>query len=379
LTTTGALVKAYNLGAKVLDFREGLAATADGQIYQLETDGPPIVIRELEQTFHRIQLSATATAMLIGEREVNLMGDDGSLWKGTVDSQTTNITTGDLNGDGKVEVAVGTNDGRVYLFGLTVNQPPLLTNPSLAETRGGYAYSIDVNDPDGNTVTTTLEIWDPSAGLWLTQLAQALAQGQGQLNLNVSDPFDTWDSGQESRFRFRYDDGHNQGVLAEVPGPFSIPTLPWYLYYGQWAGLGALILLPVALGWVIYRRQRSYRRSPVGQAESLLKQLRTQPGKALVYLHDLARDDPALLAHLPGLAREAGETNIANMSEGFQLILTRPEVAVEGLRAVVRGGAEEPGVQSEALQRSRGAEEQGSKSNETTNDLARLYNRVYAQ
>ncbi|NWG76045.1 MAG: hypothetical protein HXY24_15835, partial [Rubrivivax sp.] len=248
-----------------------------------------------------------------------------------------------------MEVAVGTDSGRVHLFGLAVNQPPLLTNPNLAETRTGYAYGVDVNDPDGDTVTATVEIWDPSAGIWLTGATQTFAQGQGRLNLEVSDPFDTWDSGQESRYRFRYDDGHNQGLLAEVPGPFSIPTLPWYLYYGQWAGLGALGLLVPALGWVIYRRQRSYRRSPVGRAESLLKQLRTQPGKALVYLHDLARDDPALLAHLPGLAREAGETNIANMSEGFQLILTRPEVVIEGLRAVVRQAGENAGVRSEAL------------------------------
>jgi hypothetical protein len=158
-----------------------------------------------------------------------------------------------------------------------VNQPPLLTNPVLAETRTGYTYGVDINEPDSDTVTVTVEIWDPSPGIWVTGTAQSFSQGQDRLNLDVTDPFDTWDSGQESRFRFRYDDGHNQGVLSEIPGPFTIPTQPWYLYYGQWVGLGVLILLPVALGLVFYRRQRAYRRSPVGRAESLIMQLRAQP------------------------------------------------------------------------------------------------------
>ncbi|MCK6624140.1 MAG: FG-GAP-like repeat-containing protein [Anaerolineae bacterium] len=388
LTVTGEPVTEYDLGARVLDLGKGLAATADGRIYRLGA-GKPTVIQELGVSPRQVQLRPEAMAMLTGEQDISLLASGKLLWQSRVDSPALRIAMGDLNGDGEVEVAVVTDQGYVHFWGQAANQPPLLTRPDLAETRTGYTYSVKVNDPDKNVVTITLEIWDPSAGLWLTQATQSVIQGQGQLNLDVPDPFDTWDSGQESRFRFRYDDGHNQGTLKEVAGPFTIPTLPWYTFYGQWVGLGALLLLPVALGFVFYRRQRAYRRSPVGRAESLLKQLRAHPDETLLRLHTVARAEPALLAYLPGLAREAGESALADMSEGFNLILTRPEVAVEGLRAVVRGageqgsrGAGETGVQSEALpesreaeeQGSRGAGEQGSKSDEKTNDLTHLYN-----
>lgn len=365
LTAGGAAGGEYELGARVLSFGAGLAATTDGKVYRLNT-GEPALVRELNAKPRMARLSAAAMAMLAGEGEVSLvtlpveqnghLSNDGLRWQGTVDGQARSLAVDDLNGDGQMEVAVGTDNGQVHLFGLAANQPPLLTNPGLVETRTGYVYGVDVNDPEDDTVTMTIEIWDPSAGVWLAQPAQPLAQGQGRLNFNVADPFDTWDSGQESRFRFRYDDGHNQGVLAEVPGPFSIPTLPWYIYHGQWAGLGVLLMLPVTLGFLFYRRQRTYRNSPVGRAESLFKQLLAHPDEALPRLHDLARHEPGLLAYLPSLAREAGETAIADRSEGFQLILTRPEVAAEGLRAVVRQGDEEA--------RSTGVGEHGSGGDE---------------
>lgn len=340
LTATGEAAGEYNLGAEVLAFGEGVVVTAAGQLYELEPDEQPILLRELGPVPQQLRASAETTAMVTGDREVNLITHDGSRWQGLVDSKIVSLATGDINSDGEVEVAVSTDEGYVYLFGLVANQPPLLTKPDLTEVRTGYAYSVDITDPEADPVTVTVEIWDPSAGVWLTGASQAFAQSQGRLNLDVSDPFDTWDSGQESRYRFQYDDGHNQGTLKEIPGPFTIPTLPWYTFYGQWVGLGALLLLPVALGFVFYRRQRAYRRSPVGRAEALLKQLRTQPGEILPRLHDLARDDPALLAYLPSLAREAGEPVLADLSEGFNLILIRPEVAAEGLRAVVSRGDE---------------------------------------
>ncbi|MCQ3979519.1 MAG: hypothetical protein DPW09_39375, partial [Anaerolineae bacterium] len=371
LTATGAPGGEYEMGARVLSFGSGQAITENGRVYRLD-EAEATLVRDLGASPRIARLNTETAAFIMGEQAVSLISGDGLPWQTTVDSRVLSLTVGDLNGDGEAEVAVGTDNGRVHLFGLVVNQPPLLTKPTLAETRTGYAYGIDVNDPDGDTVTVTVEIWDPSAGVWLTGATHSFSQEQGQLNLEVAEPFDTWDSGQESRFRFRYDDGHNQGTLKEVAGPFTIPTLPWYTYYGQWVGLGALLLLPVALGLVFYRRQRVYRRSPVGRAESLLKQLRTHPDEALPRLRDLARDDPALLVYLPSLAREAREAVIADLSEGFNLILIRPEVAVEGVRVIVtRGGEEartrrgageqgsrgagEPGVQSEALPESGGA------------------------
>jgi hypothetical protein len=335
LTADGARLAEYDLGAKVLSFGEGTAATSDGRVYRLGENGLS-VIRELEGDVTRAQLVGDSMAMLEG-REVGLLAGDGSIWQGTVDGGVTSLAAGDLQGDGEVQVAVGTDQGRVHLLGLALDQPLMLTGPDLAETGTGYAYSVGVNDPEGDGVPITLEIWDPSAGVWVSQPALSLGEGQdrGRLTWDVAQPFDTWDSGQESRFRFSYADGDIQVALKEIPGPLTIPTTPWYGYYGQRVGLGALILLVPVLGLLLYRRQRAYRRSSVGQAETLLEELRNKPDEALCTLHDLARDDPIRLAYMPGLAREAGEMAIADLSEGFHLTLTRPEVAAEDLGAIV--------------------------------------------
>jgi len=335
LAADGSPLVEYDLGAKVLSFGEGAAVTSDGRVYWLDESGPSMV-RELEGDLKRVQLVGDSMAMLEG-RWVSLLAGNGSIWQGSVEGGGISLAAGDLQGNGEVQVAVGTDQGRVHLLGLALDQPLMLTGPDLAETRTGYAYSVDVNDPEENGVPITLEIWDPSAGVWVSHPALSLGEGQdrGRLTWDVTQPFDTWDSGQESRFRFSYADGGQQTTTQQIPGPFTIPTLPWYVYYGQRAGLAALILLVPALGLLLYRRQRAYRLSPVGRAEATLKQLQADPSDALVHVHDLTRDDPAQLTHLPGLAREAGEMAIADLGEGFHLILTRPEVADEGLRAIL--------------------------------------------
>ncbi len=333
LTADGSLRVEYELGAEVLAFGQGLAATADGRLYRLDA-GTPTLVRDLGVAPSKVLLSPDAV-VIVAAGQASLAAEDGTVWPLPVDGEATSIAAGDVNGDGVTEVAVGTDLGRIHLFGLALDQPPMLTKPDLAETRTGYVYSVHVNDPDGDAVTVDLEIWDPSAGAWLAQPAQSLAQGQGRLTWKVAQPFDTWDSGRESRFRFRYDDRVQQYTTQETAGPFTIPTTPWYGYYGQRFGLGALILLVPALGLLFYRRQRAYRRSSVGQAGALLKELRDKPDEALCQLHDLARDDPIRLAYMPGLAREAGERAIADLSEGFHLTLTRPEVTAEDLGAIV--------------------------------------------
>ncbi len=339
LTADGSLVGEHKLGSAVTDFGEGLAATADGRVYRLGGDAPAL-LSELEEPAEAIHIgTAGVTYASAGGLVVNLP-HDGPPWQGAVEGEVTALTAGDLDGDGNVELAAGTSRGRVYLFGLSVNQPPLLTSRGVAETRSGYAYSVDVNDPEGDTVTITLEIWDPSAGEWLVQAAQPLARGQGRLSWDVTNPFDTWDAGRDSRYRFAYDDGRNRGTIAAASGPLVIPTDPWYIHYGRYAG-GLVLLALLASPLILYvRRVRTHRRSPVGRAEASLHLLRQTREDLLPELHRLVADDDwaaIVLPHLPGLARDAGENTLADLAEGYYLVLTGHDVSrtADGLRLLL--------------------------------------------
>jgi outer membrane protein assembly factor BamB len=347
LTATGSLIGEHDLGAEVLSLDAGLMATADGRLYQWD-DGGLSVAHDVERALRTANVNAQLPAILTQEQEVGLLVGDQLIWKGAVVDNAFKIAAGDLNGDGEAEFAAAIEE-RVHAFGLALDQPPMLTGPDLTETRTGYVYSVNVNDPEGDAVPITLEIWDPSARKWLSQPAQSLGEDRdrGRLSWEVVEPFDTWDSGRESRFRFSYSDGDLEGALKEISGPLTIPTTPWYGYYGQRVGLGVLILLVPALGLLLYRRQRAYRCSLVGQAEMLLKALQANWAEAPLNLHGVARDEAALLAYLPGLAREAEQLTLADLGEGFNMIVTRPEVAGEGLRLILGGIDSLNGLQGE--------------------------------
>jgi hypothetical protein len=345
LAADGSLVGEHELGSAVMGFGEGLAATAEGRVYRLDGDERALV-RELEEPAEAIHVGTAGVTYAWSGGQIANLPHDGLAWRGTVDGEVTALAAGDLDEDSNFELAAGTSRGRVYLFGLAVNQPPLLTSPGVAETRTGYAYSVDVNDPEGDTVTATLEIWDPSAGEWLVQAAQPLARGQGRLSWDVANPFDTWDSGRDSLYRFAYDDGRNRGTVAAASGPLAIPTDPWYVHYGRYAG-GLVLLILLSSPLILYaRRVRTHRRSPVGRAEAALHLLRQAGEHLLPALHRLVADDDwaaTVLSHLPGLARDASETTLADLAEGYYLVLTGHDAprTVEGLRLLL--AAMDPG------------------------------------
>jgi hypothetical protein len=339
LAAGGSRVGEHELGAAVLGFGEGLVATAGGRVYWLDDDAFALA-QKIEVLPVAIDVNSGGVTFASAGGQIASLPHDGPAWHGTVDGEVTALAVGDLDEDNNVELAVGTGRGRVHLFGLAVNQPPLLTGLGLAETRTGYAYGVDVNDPEGDTVTVTLEVWSPSVGQWLMQPSQPLAGGHGRLSWEVRNPFDTWDAGRDSRYRFAYDDGRNRGTVAPAPGPLSIPTDPWYVHYGRYAGGLILLVLLVSPLALHAHRVRAHRRSPVGRTEAALRLLGRAGEDLLPVLHGLVADDDwaaTVLPHLPGLARDAGESILADLAEGYYLVLTRLDAlrTAEGLRLLL--------------------------------------------
>jgi len=115
---------------------------------------------------------------------------------------------------------------------------------------------------------------------------------------------------------------------------------PWYVHYGRYAG-GLVLLALLASPLILYvRRVRTHRRSPVGRAEAALHLLRQAREDLLSELHRLVADDDwaaTVLTHLPGLARDVGENTLADLAEGYYLVLTRQDAprTVEGLRLLL--------------------------------------------
>jgi len=350
---------------------DGIALGTDQHAYLLDASGEEVWAHALDQVASAVHSADIAGAceanasgcegseVVVGtvEGRIYLLGSDGQiLWQENERERVNVIQAADLNGDGGQELLVGLEDGEVQAYGLAVNQVPWLSAPDLVLVGDGYAYSVRVLDPEGDQVGITLEIWDPSAQDWITQEKNIALGGQGSVSWNLPNPFDTWDAGRDSRFRFTWDDGQTSATVTPVPGPLDISVMPWYLHYGRY--LLAMIVIGAipALLLVLFVRTRTYRRSPVGRAEAFLLRLTLEPEEMLPELHRLTTDEArmtAILPHLPGLARQEGEEMVAGLAEGYYLIISRPDAArvSEGVRSLDAALAEQDRVPPAAWRR----------------------------
>jgi outer membrane protein assembly factor BamB len=269
---------------------------------------------------------------------VLLSSQGDEIWRDKGRERVNVLETADINADGLPEILVGFEDGVVTAYGFALDQPPFLGDPTITAIGNGYQYAVRVHDPEVEPVSVTAEIWVPSESDWISLGSTTASAGEGVLTWNVPNPFNTWDSGKDSAFRFVWDDGQEMGTVAALTGPLHIPVAPWYLTYGRMAGLAVLIFsAPVLLAFIIHRTRR-HRRSPLGLAEAALLRLLLDPDMTVLEFHRLLSDEDqalALLEHMPGLAREAGEAALGDLLEGAHLALTRPDVMAEALRTIM--------------------------------------------
>jgi len=104
------------------------------------------------------------------------------------------------------------------------NYPPSGSNPQVVPPSGPYStpfdYSIDVSDPERDSVSVTLDVFDPSSKVWEGQ-GSVIINGAGKALWKARKPFEADDAGMMAQYRFGYNDGHNVGTW----GPYSGPTL----------------------------------------------------------------------------------------------------------------------------------------------------------
>jgi outer membrane protein assembly factor BamB len=201
---------------------EGVAVATDQRVYQLTASGLESWSYPLDEV-----ASVVCTAGLDAEQGpvdvavgtvkggIYLLDAEGQLlWQGKGRERVNALQAADLNGDGREELLVGMEDGMVQAYGLAANQIPWLSTPRVTPVGGGYVYSMHVRDPEGDDVQVALEIWDPSARSWQAQEKSTALGGKGILSWNLPNPFDTWDAGRDSRFRFAWDDGQSRGTSS---------------------------------------------------------------------------------------------------------------------------------------------------------------------
>lgn len=115
-----------------------------------------------------------------------------------------------------------TTTGPVWTFDTAVNEPPeLLSHRAPSETTVDQTarYTLRTADPDGDTVTATLEAYSPTQG-WIV-VGDRTVDSDRRAVWEVR-PFVGGDEGRQTRYRVRYDDGNGH---TGTWGPFDGPTV----------------------------------------------------------------------------------------------------------------------------------------------------------
>jgi len=218
-----------------------------------------------------------------------------------------------------------TQNGVVRLFREEENRPPLLTQPRIEAESGQYAVGVRVSDVENDTVRVQLELQDPT-GTWQAQGEQELASGNGQLFWPaVAVPAGTG----RIRYRFVYNDGVYEGIINPPAGPVYVSrgvdtAVPLLI------GMAAVLLLG---GSFVLARQAQ---TPAAQAARFHRRLGQQPDEALLRLegrYAAVSGSPDFLLQLANRARQAGDTDLANLADGLFLLANRPQA---GLSIITR-------------------------------------------
>lgn len=226
-------------------------------------------------------------------------------------------------------LVVITANGLVRLYGILPNYPPFLAGPEFETVNGQYTISILVINPEGAGHAVQLEMYDAVARAWLpVEKARQVSSERARLTWTLQPP----QPESPLPYRFVVGDGAHNLSLTPPPGPPAAETRrPW----GQLLlGAGLLVVMVVGAGMASRQRQ-----SAVMKARRFYQQLQRDTTRSLPLLEARYNElggSADFLLNLANFARSDFNRPIASLAQGLFLMADQPDAGVPIINEVLR-------------------------------------------
>lgn len=352
--------------------------------WPLPLEGAPLVTLPANEIITEAFQQTSAEAFLVATdqgdlRRISIDDNDAvTVWQWPGPEDVTSLYWGDLDGDSLPDVAVGSEDDVVQLFGnvsqapilsnelalssgvfaiqvlarenaqddlLVVtengevelfraqeNRPPLLTDPQFEVRPGQVSFSVSVTDAEQDETAVTLQIQNPAAPTgWDSMGARTTNSNERLFWPAVDVP-----SGQSLVYRYVYDDGSFDGAFT----PPAIPPLPRLSPLRNASPLTLIILLLGGVGTaVLLLRQWQ---TPALRARRFYRSLQQQPAQILTLLEERylqSKGSPDFLLYLASEARQHSDGLVTNLADGLYLLAERPRAGLPILNSTLKEAA----------------------------------------
>ncbi|HSM57823.1 MAG TPA: PQQ-binding-like beta-propeller repeat protein [Candidatus Sulfomarinibacteraceae bacterium] len=278
----------------------------------------------------------------VGTRDgrVYLYTDDGRLWDSlnlSSNSSVFQLASVRRHSDGTPQLLVITDNGVVQLFEAKPNRPPLLVNPHVDVGPGRYDIRISVIEEEGDSVLIGLQTLDMNSGEWRTVDEKAIS---GRDNLSSDNLIFNLEPATDGnvRYRFTFNDGTHQGTVTPTPGPPPQPVIP----------LSASLIVPALAAMALFSAVFAVRqaRSTSANVRRFYSRVKQQPQATLELLDEQYRRNegsPDFLLNLANQARTDDHQVLANLADGLFLLAGRPGAALVILNSALADAEETVG------------------------------------
>ncbi|MFW6063548.1 MAG: PQQ-binding-like beta-propeller repeat protein [Chloroflexota bacterium] len=324
-----------------------LAVSDAGELLNLDVSSDEILWQRPEQgavsALYWGDLDGGGNAdVAVGTRDgrVFLYTDDGRLWDRlnlSSNSSVSQLAAARRRPDGAPQLLVITDNGVVQLFEAKPNRPPLLVNPQVDVGVGRYDIHVSVIEEEGDSVLIGLQTLDASSGEWRTVAEREISGRDNLSGDNLIFDLEPTTDGRVN-YRFTFDDGTHQGTVTPTAGPSPQPMTP----------LSRSLILPALAAMALFGAMFAMRqsRSAGANVRRFYNRVRQQPEETLDLLDEQYRRNegsPDFLLNLANQARTENHQLLANLADGLFLLAGRPGAALAILNSALADAEETAG------------------------------------